>query len=147
MIKLIKHVNNSSLYIEIQVRIAIVHGYLLVIQPQSLQQQSMPHIYTNRWHYSHDGLIRRCRVLALMVWGPLLPSPIIRTRGGGVRIQQVGAPIWCRCWKRTTFGWLSKPNVRSQPCAIRVRTFITISGPFHYRHALFYTIPALIIRN
>ena len=38
-----------------------------------------------------DGLIRRYRVLALTVWGPLLPSPIFRIRGGGVMIQAVEA--------------------------------------------------------
>ena len=45
-IKLIQHVNNSSLYID-----ACAHrnsAYLLVIQPQLVQQQSMPHIYPNR---------------------------------------------------------------------------------------------------
>ena len=37
---------------------------------------------------------------------------------------------------------------RSQLCeAIRVRFFITIPGPFHHRHALFYTIPRLILRR
>ena len=43
MIKLIQHVNNSSLYID-----ACAHGnraYLLVIQPQSVQQQSVTYIY------------------------------------------------------------------------------------------------------
>ena len=43
MIKLIQHVNNSSLYID-----ACAHGssgYLVVIQPQLVQQQSMTYIY------------------------------------------------------------------------------------------------------
>ena len=34
---------------------ACAHGnsvYPVVIQPQSLQQQSMTYIYTNRWYYS-----------------------------------------------------------------------------------------------
>ena len=44
MIKLIQHVNNSSLYID-----ACAHGnsaYLVVIQPQVVQQKSMTYIYT-----------------------------------------------------------------------------------------------------
>ena len=88
MIKLIQHVNNSSLYID-----ACAHGnsvYPVVIQPQSLQQQSMRYIYKSVILYV-DGLIRRYRVLALTVWGPLLPSPIFRTRGGGVMTQTVEA--------------------------------------------------------
>ena len=56
-------------------------AYLVVIQPRLVQLQSITYIYT----------IRRYRVLALMVCGPLLPSPIIRTRGGGVMIQTVEA--------------------------------------------------------
>ena len=54
MIKLIQHVNNSSLYID-----ACAHGnsaYLVVIQPQSVQQQSMMYINTNRWYYSITDL-------------------------------------------------------------------------------------------
>ena len=48
---------------------------------------------------------------------------------------------------------LSKGNriwlvVEAKLCeAIHVQTFITIPGPFHYRHALFYTIPKLIFRR
>ena len=81
-IKLMQHVNNSSLYID-----ACVHrnsAYLEVIQPQLLQQLSTSHMYVNRWYYSLDGLVRRYRVLAPLVWGPLLLFPIIRTRCGGV---------------------------------------------------------------
>ena len=88
----------------------------------------------------HDGLIRRYRVLALTAWGPLLPSPIFRTRGGGVMIQTVEGvdsvplsvrhPHWVTC--------------RSHPCAPSVwETFITIPGPFYHR----YTIPRLILRR
>ena len=43
MIKLIQHVNNSSLYLD-----ACAHGnsaYLVVIQPQLVQQESMTYIY------------------------------------------------------------------------------------------------------
>ena len=87
MIKLIQHVNNSSLYID-----ACAHGnsvYPVVIQPQSLQQtEHEVYIYKSVILYL-DGLIRRYRVLALTVWGPLLPSPMFRTRGGGVMIQTV----------------------------------------------------------
>ena len=142
MIKLIQHVNNSSQYID-----ACAHGnsaYLVVIQPQLVQQQSITYIYTNRWYYSLDGLIRRYRVLPLMVWGPLLPSPIIRTRGVvELWYRRLRQSIRCRCRKATPSGWLSKPIVRSHPCAIRVETFITIPGPFYHR----YTIPRLILRR
>ena len=44
-IKLIQHDNNSSLYID-----ECAHrnsAYLVVIQPQLVQQQSMTHIYAN----------------------------------------------------------------------------------------------------
>ena len=54
MIKLIQHGNNSSLYID-----ACAHGnsaYLVVIQPQLVQQQSMTYIYTNRLYYSITDL-------------------------------------------------------------------------------------------
>ena len=61
-----------------------------------------------------DGLIRRYRVLALTVWGPFLTSPIIRTRGGGVMIQTVEGAI---VGKTSALGHLSKPIVRSHPCA------------------------------
>ena len=85
MIKLIQHVNNSSLYID-----ACAHGnsvYPVVIQPQSLQQQSMRYIYDKSVILYLDGLFEDTGCLALTVWGPLLPSPIFRTRGGGVVIQ------------------------------------------------------------
>ena len=54
MIKLIQHVNNSSLYID-----ACAHGnsaYLVVIEPQLVQQQSMTYIYTNQCYYSITDL-------------------------------------------------------------------------------------------
>ena len=54
MIKLIQHVNNSSLYID-----ACAHGnsaYLVVIEPQLVQQQSMTYIYTNRCYYGITDL-------------------------------------------------------------------------------------------
>ena len=55
MIKLTQHVNNSSLYID-----ACAHGnsaYLVVIQPQSVQQQSMTYINTNRIYIRHALLL------------------------------------------------------------------------------------------
>ena len=79
-----------------------------------------------------DGLIRRYRVLALTVWGPLLPSPIFRTRGGGVYdTRRLRQSIRCRCRKATAFWWVVEANcVRSHPSAIRVQTFITIPRSF-----------------
>ena len=62
-------------------------------------------------------------------------------------IQTVEAVNSMPLSKGNRMGWLSKTIVRSHPCAIRVQTFITIPGPFHHRHALFYTIPRLILRR
>ena len=67
MIKLIQHVNNSSLYID-----ACAHGnsaYLVVIQPQLVQQESMTYIYRNRWHYSITDLYiyTSCFAVAVIV--------------------------------------------------------------------------------
>ena len=67
MIKLTQHVNNSSLYID-----ACAHGnsaYLVVIQPQSVQQQSMTYINTNRSYYSITDLYlyTSCFAVALVV--------------------------------------------------------------------------------
>ena len=129
MIKLIQHVNNSSLYID-----ACAHGnsvYPVVIQPQSLQQQSMRvYIYKSVILYV-DGLIRRYRVLALTVWGPLLPSPIFRTRGGGVMIQTVEAVNSMSLSKGNCIWWAVEANCAKPPVrAIRVQTFITIPRSF-----------------
>ena len=46
-IKLIQHFNNSSLY-KMRVHALRNSAYLVVIQPQLVQQQSMPHMYANR---------------------------------------------------------------------------------------------------
>ena len=85
MIKLIQHVNNSSLYID-----ACAHGNSVYPGRNSTTitatAEHEVYIYKSVILYL-DGLIRRYRVLALTVWGPLLPSPIFRTRGGGVVIQ------------------------------------------------------------
>ena len=139
MIKLIQHVNNSSLYID-----ACAHGnsvYPVVIQPQSLQQQSMRYIYYKSVILYLDGLIRRYRVLALTVWGPLLPSPMFRTRGGGVMIQTVEAVNSMSLSKGDAFGGLSRPIVRSHPCAPSVcKLLLQYPGPFYHR----YTFPRLI---
>ena len=67
MIKLTQHVNNSSLYID-----ACAHGnsaYLVVIQPQSVQQQSMTYINTNRSYCSITDLYlyTSCFAVALIV--------------------------------------------------------------------------------
>ena len=67
MIKLIQHVNNSSLYVD-----ACAHGssgYLVVIQPQLVQQQSMTYIYTNRCYCSITDLYiyTWCSAVALIV--------------------------------------------------------------------------------
>ena len=44
-------------------------GYLVVIQPQSVQQQSITYIYTNRWYYSSTDLYiyTSCSAVALIV--------------------------------------------------------------------------------
>ena len=67
MIKLIQHVNNSSLYID-----ACAHdnsAYLVVIQPQLVQQKSMTYIYTSRWYYSITDLYicTSCLAVALVM--------------------------------------------------------------------------------
>ena len=54
MIKLIQHVDNSSLYTD-----ACAHGngaYLVAIEPQLMQQERITYIYTNRWYYSITDL-------------------------------------------------------------------------------------------
>ena len=145
-IKLVQHGNTSSLY-----RDACAHrnsAYLVATLPQPVQQRSMPYIYTNWWYYSFDGLIRRYRVLALMVWGPLLLSPIIRARGGGVMIQTVEGSQFDVVVER-------QPHLvgrRSQLCeAIRVPSVCELL--FQYlvlftivRHPLFYSMPRVILR-
>ena len=91
-----------------------------------------------------DGLIRRYRVLALTVWGPLLPSPIFRTRGGGVMIQTVEAVNSMSLSKGNRIWWLSRPIVRSHPCAPSVcKLLLQYPGPFYHR----YTFPRLILRR
>ena len=67
MIKLILHVNNSSQCID-----TCAHGnsaYLVVIKPQSLQQQSITYINTNRWYCSITDLYiyTSCSAVALIV--------------------------------------------------------------------------------
>ena len=95
-----------------------------------------------------DGLIRRYRVLALTVWGPLLPSPIFRTRGGGVITQTVEAVNSMSLSKGNRIWWVVEANCGE---AIRVpsvcKLLLQYPGPFHYRHAVFYTIPRLILRR
>ena len=141
-IKLIQHVNNSSLYID-----ACAHrnnACLVEIQSQLVQQQSKPHTYANRWYYNLDGLIWRHRVLALMVWGRFY-SPYNsnqrwwsydETGGEGSRFDVVVE---------------RQPHLvdsRSQMCKPFMRhLFITILVPFHHRHAPFYTISWLILRK
>ena len=72
---------------------ACAHGnsvYPVVNQPQLITATADHEVYIYKSVILDlDGLIRRYRVLALTVWGPLLPSPIFRTRGGGVMTMTV----------------------------------------------------------
>ena len=129
MIKLIQHVNNSSLYID-----ACAHGNSVYPGRNSTTitatAEHEVYIYKSVILYL-DGLIRRYRVLALTVWGPLLPSPMFRTRGGGVMIQTVEAVNSMSLSKGNRIWWAVEANCAKPPVrAIRVQTFITIPRSF-----------------
>ena len=83
-----------------------------------------------------DGLIRRYRVLALTVWGPLLPSPIFRTRGGGVMTQTVEAVNSMSLSKGDRIWWVVEANCAKpsecHPCA-----------NFYYNTPVLFTIVML----
>ena len=75
MIKFIQHVNNSSLYID-----ACAHGNSVypVRNSTTITATAEHEVYIYKSVILYlDGLIRRYRVLALTVWGPLLPLPYI----------------------------------------------------------------------
>ena len=138
MIKLIQHVNNSSQCID-----ACAHGnsaYLVVIQPQSLQQQSMRYIYTNRW-------------LSLYWWSDLKIQGF-STYGLGAASTLPYIPNQ-RWWSYDTDGWGSQLDAvverqrrpvgcRGQLCeAIRVPSVCHPCGNFYYNTWSF--LPSLYI--
>ena len=99
--------------------------------PQSLQAaEANVHIY-KRWFYTIDGRIRiwDSRVLALMVWGPLLPSPNSSNSGQGWWTQGEGSQLDVN---------VGDNNVQfRQGAKCPKPSFIAILGQFHHGYALF----------
>ena len=117
MIQLIQHVNNGILYMD-----ACAHGNSDNRNSTTITATAEHEVYIYKSVILYlDGLIRRYRVLALTVWGPLLPSPIFRTRGGGVMIQTVEAVNSMSLSKGNCISWVVEANCAKpsecHPCA------------------------------